>query len=657
MLEPHLLESLDETEVFLDVSFNSLTALKISVIEDGTKNAQYIESIDFAHNDLETFPHLSGLKSLESIHLGWNPLCVVPVKLFEYDTLTRLYLPGCGLSTFPKIPKSALNELSELELSFNEFDHIPQSILELPSLTSLRMDYNRIAELPESFDGSCAYLSEVSLAGNKLKNLEKSWDGLPNRLSALNLSHNELESVDDFAWSEYQRLKNVQLDHNALCEVPLELWELPCLRWLALEGNGELELKREGQISLTLPEDCIVSADAGQLATGLLPGENFNENTAFCNGVEVDDDNCGHCSFLGRRTSMEDVFVCGRLSDGSGVYAVLDGHGGCLTARILQHLLISELESAIQMGRDLCIEIPRICETVNQRLKTTSPNESSGSTVALALVLPVGEGRAHPEVISANVGDSRMVLYLSDGSVVPFSDDHRAECADEQARIRSMGGRVEDGRINGYLAVSRAFGDFDIDIPLSVEPSIRNFVLDPTLAIGAKCLVIACDGLWDVVSNEHCARILELARSPNHAAAMLCTEACCRNSLDNITVLVLPLCDRAFGVEEEPDNSNEDANEAEGEGEGEVVNGGENALSITVDALSATHLTTRLNTLSVPVTPPPPGPSTDPPRKTPISKEKEKEGGKRGGATGKVAKKKGTTSSAVKTPLKKKTTK
>jgi len=58
-----------------------------------------------------------------------------------------------------------------------------------------------------------------------------------------------------------------------------------------------------------------------------------------------------------------------------------------------------------------------------------------------------------------NAGDSRGVLARTD-SVVALSEDHKPDNTIEIRRIESAQHYVEDSRVDGNLALSRAFGDF-----------------------------------------------------------------------------------------------------------------------------------------------------------------------------------------------------
>lgn len=62
----------------------------------------------------------------------------------------------------------------------------------------------------------------------------------------------------------------------------------------------------------------------------------------------------------------------------------------------------------------------------------------------------------------ANAGDSRCVLSTLDNTVIALSEDHKPDNANEKKRIEEAGGFVSEGRINGNLNLSRAFGDLEM---------------------------------------------------------------------------------------------------------------------------------------------------------------------------------------------------
>lgn len=59
----------------------------------------------------------------------------------------------------------------------------------------------------------------------------------------------------------------------------------------------------------------------------------------------------------------------------------------------------------------------------------------------------------------ANTGDSRAVLCRG-GKALDLSKDHKPECPDEEERVKNAGGKIQMGRVNGGLNLTRSFGDF-----------------------------------------------------------------------------------------------------------------------------------------------------------------------------------------------------
>ncbi|XP_059079283.1 protein phosphatase 1L-like [Tigriopus californicus] len=147
----------------------------------------------------------------------------------------------------------------------------------------------------------------------------------------------------------------------------------------------------------------------------------------------------------------------------------------------------------------------------------------------------------------ANVGDSRGILVNTKGEVTPLSYDHKPCQEKEKKRIEENGGYVEMNgvwRVQGILATSRALGDFPLKDKnlITCEPDVMKFKLrgsNPSFA------VLASDGLWDTHTNEGVAHYvrkrLKKGRSPKDVARSLVEDAMDKDSLDNITVLLMDL--------------------------------------------------------------------------------------------------------------------
>ncbi len=109
---------------------------------------------------------------------------------------------------------------------------------------------------------------------------------------------------------------------------------------------------------------------------------------------------------------------------------------------------------------------------------------------------------------TANAGDSRAVLCRGNGDVHALSEDHKPTDAVEMARIEEAGGFVNvNGRINGNLNLSRSLGDMKYKQVKSLLPSEQMITAEPDFTITEiqptdKFFVLACDGVWDVLSNQ-----------------------------------------------------------------------------------------------------------------------------------------------------------
>ncbi|OWZ10984.1 Serine/threonine protein kinase [Phytophthora megakarya] len=179
----------------------------------------------------------------------------------------------------------------------------------------------------------------------------------------------------------------------------------------------------------------------------------------------------------------------------------------------------------------------------------------SGCTLTLLLHFG-GERR----VVSANVGDSRALVWLPNGSeklqhdeVVPLSMDHWPNDPGERSRIESSGGFVNFSglwRVVGQLAVSRSLGDRHLRKFVTAEPSVFHTQFDESSCSGI--LVIASDGVWETMSNDDVVRFLAEKRSSedqggdshtplNKIATDLLTEGYVRGSLDNMAVVLVAL--------------------------------------------------------------------------------------------------------------------
>jgi protein phosphatase 1L len=131
-------------------------------------------------------------------------------------------------------------------------------------------------------------------------------------------------------------------------------------------------------------------------------------------------------------------------------------------------------------------------------------------------------------------------MAVVDGKALPLTKDHKPEVPAEKERIEASGAKITDGRIQGQLAMSRAFGNPALKAQefLSAEPEVTHFTLDDNV----QYVVLATDGLWDVMSCRRVASLISIHQRYHKAPGLadeLVLEAMRRGSLDNIAVIVL----------------------------------------------------------------------------------------------------------------------
>ncbi|KAI4380855.1 hypothetical protein MLD38_006994 [Melastoma candidum] len=303
----------------------------------------------------------------------------------------------------------------------------------------------------------------------------------------------------------------------------------------------------------------------------------------------------GVTSMCGRRPEMEDAFavvprflgipiemlIRGAVLDGinrsigrqnAHFFGVYDGHGGSQVANYCRDRIHVALTEEVELLGGGCLTEQNApdCKEVWRKVFTNcfakvdaevggnaTPEplapETVGSTAVVAVV-------CSSHIIVANCGDSRAVLYRGKDPIA-LSVDHKPNRPDEYARIEAAGGKViqwNGHRVFGVLAMSRSIGDRYLKPWIIPEPEVM-FI---PRAKEDECLILASDGLWDVMTNEE---VCDLARkrlllwhkkngvarltdrgedidpAAQSAAEYLSNRALQKGSKDNLTVVVVDL--------------------------------------------------------------------------------------------------------------------
>lgn len=233
-------------------------------------------------------------------------------------------------------------------------------------------------------------------------------------------------------------------------------------------------------------------------------------------------------SMQGWRISMEDahqhILELSPEDADAAFFGVYDGHGGAKVAKfaaINLHRYIlnrpeykaNDIQDAVRQGFLDCDRAMKMAEELK--------DEMAGCTAVTALI----KGN---KLWCGNAGDSRCIGGVG-GRAVALSRDHKPNDPAERERIVAAGGFVEYNRVNGNLALSRALGDFffkkNSDLPeneqiVSAEPEVQMTEVTEDWDF----LLLACDGIWDVLSNQQVADFITTRIGRNVQPEQICEE-------------------------------------------------------------------------------------------------------------------------------------
>jgi len=271
-------------------------------------------------------------------------------------------------------------------------------------------------------------------------------------------------------------------------------------------------------------------------------------------------------SMQGWRVDMEDSHTAAlsikQLPKWS-FFAVFDGHAGSRVAEhSSKHLLdeimsqekIQEIVENVNNGRNTVENHEFVEEAIKKAFlnldhkmrglsDTKDGFDRSGSTSVCVLISPT-----HYYFI--NCGDSRALLCRK-GKVTFATADHKPNNPKEKERIVNAGGSVMIQRVNGSLAVSRALGDYEYknvnskgptEQLVSPEPDVTKI---PRVNKEDEFLILACDGIFDVSTNEELSDYVSSRLAITDNFTEICNDvvdmSLNKGSRDNMTMVLLGL--------------------------------------------------------------------------------------------------------------------
>ncbi|XVF66796.1 hypothetical protein PTKIN_Ptkin10aG0066700 [Pterospermum kingtungense] len=242
-----------------------------------------------------------------------------------------------------------------------------------------------------------------------------------------------------------------------------------------------------------------------------------------------------HCMKGKSNHDMEDYVVAEfRKKDDSelGLFGIFDGHSGHDVARYLQNHLFDNILKEPDFWTKTGDAIKKAYHSTDAEILGKAKLLGRGGSTAVTAILINGQ-----KLVVGNVGDSRAVI-CKNGVAKQLSVDH--EPSKEKGMIVSRGGFVSNlpgdvPRVDGQLAVARAFGDKSLKIHLSSDPDVTVEPIDDD----AEFIILASDGIWKVMSNQEAVDTIKNIKDAQSAAKMLIDAAISKKSKDDISCIVV----------------------------------------------------------------------------------------------------------------------
>ena len=257
-------------------------------------------------------------------------------------------------------------------------------------------------------------------------------------------------------------------------------------------------------------------------------------------------------STIGTREKNEDyikiILNCKNdFLDNLDILAIFDGHGGSYISELLSKSLPPFFYNKIPFKKTFDNYVKKLYVCFQKKiLSTYNFAQKQGSTALFVLISKLNNKLY---ITTVNLGDCRAIISNKYMLAIPLSKDHKPLTYLEKKRIHKQGGVIsirpdDDPRIGQY-SVSRSFGDGEESF-ISQEPEIIQYEYD-----NDNFIVVACDGLWDVLSNQEVIDFVQTyldvlsirknyieTNSDNNIAKKLAEYALLKGSTDNVSIVI-----------------------------------------------------------------------------------------------------------------------
>ena len=219
-----------------------------------------------------------------------------------------------------------------------------------------------------------------------------------------------------------------------------------------------------------------------------------------------------------------------------GLFSLYDGHGSDIVARYCKDKL-PEMFSKNLYITSQTVERAFIMtfDKIDLELKVLN-SERIGCTVCIVYIAE-DIATMKKSIFCANIGDTKCLL-VSKNSYNTLSETHTCLITKENDRIRRAGGVIFNGKVDGHVHVSRAFGYHNYKkYGLLNTPHVSKHVIEPV----DRFVILATNGIWDYIESDYLYRLSLTVTSSEEFCNLLIKMALSLGSRDSISCIVIKL--------------------------------------------------------------------------------------------------------------------
>ncbi|KAM3621100.1 uncharacterized protein V6R79_006094 [Siganus canaliculatus] len=222
----------------LDLSNNDITELRGHGFPAGLQIRDlYLSNNKISLLELGALDHLGS--TLQVLRLSRNRIVQIPVRAFQLPKLTQLELNRNRIRQVEGLTFQGLSSLEVLKLQRNSISKLTDGAFwDLAKMKVLHLDYNSLTEVNSGSLYGLTSLQQLFLSNNSIARINADGWKFCQKLRELNLSYNNLTRLDEGSLAVLGELHALRLGHNSISHITEGAFRgLKAVRVLELDHN------------------------------------------------------------------------------------------------------------------------------------------------------------------------------------------------------------------------------------------------------------------------------------------------------------------------------------------------------------------------------------------------------------------------------------